>query len=183
MLESAGNIGTVEVNFCRYCAQHSLARCTYVYGRPNVLQTSTITEQTFECSAIAAKLIRWYIRTWLPDTARRGVFIFSRRASSRQREKERERERERDWPDAKFIPVFPSFRNCDWPRRVMCYYTRSGRVGRISMGITLVEYWTRYRPQVPKVIVALFDSRDVSCTAKSPCEDVSRRQRTSPPVC
>lgn len=34
----------------------------------NVLQTSTITVQTFEYSAIAAKLIRWYIRTWLSDT-------------------------------------------------------------------------------------------------------------------
>ena len=40
----------------------------------------------------------------------------------------------------------------------------------------------RYRAHVPKVIVALFDSRDVSCTAKPPCEDVSRRQRIFPPV-
>lgn len=45
--------------------------------RENVLRTSTITEHTFGRSAIAAKLIRWYIRTWLSDTAVR-VFIFTR---------------------------------------------------------------------------------------------------------
>lgn len=53
------------MKFC-WCARTPLIR-TYT-ERANVLQTSTITEQTFEWPAIAAKLIRWYIRTWLSDT-------------------------------------------------------------------------------------------------------------------
>lgn len=121
-----------------------------------VEQSGAITEQTFEWSAIAAKLIRWYIRTWLSDTA---VFIFTRRASARGESVEG------FWAVARFIPVFSKLwltPACNMLLHTVCL------VERISMGFTVVEYRIQVGRNIAswKVMAVLLRSCDLSLRMK-----------------
>lgn len=120
-------------------------------------RSGAITEQTFEWSAIAAKLIRWYIRTWLSDTA---VFIFTRRASATLGESV-----EGFWAVARFIPVFSKLwltPACNMLLHTVCL------VERISMGFTVVEYRIRVGQNIAswKVMAVLLRSCDLSLRMK-----------------
>lgn len=128
----------------------------WIFPLPSVQLNSAITEQTFEWSAIAAKLIRWHIRTWLSDTA---VFIFTRRASARGESVEG------FWAVARFIPVFSKLwltPACNMLLHTVCL------VERISMGFTVVEYRIRVGQNIAswKVMAVLLRSCDLSLRMK-----------------